>query len=81
MAEHVSSAPYHHGEMPVQFHATTYRDVMGLFKWGALGTADLLILLVMWFCTPAGFFPALVIAAIVLVAGLVGLRGKKTPAH
>ena len=79
MAE--NAVTYHHGDMPVQAHATTYRDVMGLFKWGALGTADLLVLLVMWFCTPAGFFPGVVVAGIVLIAGLVGLRKRKSPAH
>jgi hypothetical protein len=79
MAEQ-TSAVYHRGDMPVAEHASTYKGVMGLFKWGALGAADLLILLVMAFCTPAGFFPALVVAVIVLIAGIVGLRGSKAPA-
>lgn len=80
MAEHAQSADYHHGDMPVGAQSNTYKGVMGLFKWGALGCADLLILLVLWFCTPAGFFPGLVVSFIVLIAGLVGLR-KKTGAH
>ena len=82
MAEHANVANYHHGDMPINEHAQTYHGVMGLFKWGALGVADLMIQLVVWFCTPAGFLPALIISIIVLVAGMVGLRGaKKAPAH
>ncbi len=80
MANTAEPADYHRGDMPVAVHTTTYRGVMGLFKWGALGTADLLILLVMWFCTPAGFFPALVVAMIVLIAGIVGLKRRKSAA-
>ena len=80
MAENANVANYHHGDMPINEHAQTYHGVMGLFKWGALGVADLMILLIMWFCTPAGFFPALIVAVIILVAGVVGLRGSKTAA-
>src|SRR5579875_4079466 len=49
MAEHAaSSAEYHHGDMPIVEHAETYSGVMGMFKWGALAVADLLILLTLW---------------------------------
>ncbi len=74
-------AEHHHGDMPIKAQATTYHGVMGLFKWGSLVLAALLILLVFWFCTPAGFWPGLVVAAIVLIAGVAGLKGKKTAAH
>ncbi len=80
MAEHAQSA-HHHGDMPVSAQSSTYVAVMGLFKWGALGLADLMILLVLWFCTPAGFFPGLVVAAIVLGLGIFGLRGGKSASH
>ena len=76
MAEHAAPAPYHHGDMPVVEHAETYLSIMGLFKWCALGVADLLILLTLWFCTPAGFIPGAVIVAIVTVVGIVALRSK-----
>jgi hypothetical protein len=80
MAENFDAA-YDRGDMPIKAHAETYRSIMGLFKWCALGIAALLILLTMWFCTSAGFFPGLVVALIVVVAGVVGLRGRKAPAH
>jgi hypothetical protein len=76
MAEHVP-APYHHGDMPVAEHTGTYLSVMDLFKWAALGIADLLILLTLWFCTGAGFVPALVVSVIVLAIGVFALRGVK----
>ena len=71
----------HHGEMPVQAQASTYHSVMGLFKWGALGVAALLVLLTLWFCTPAGFVPGFVVAVIMTILGVVFLRGGKTAAH
>ena len=49
--------------MPVAEHTATYLGVMDLFKWAALGVADLLILLVLAFCTGMSLFPALVISA------------------
>jgi hypothetical protein len=79
MAE--NAVTHHHGDMPVQAHVSTYSWVMGLFKWGALGVADLLVLLTLWFCTPAGFVPGLIVAAIMVILGVVFLRGGKTAAH
>ncbi len=78
MAKPAATAPasYHHGDMPVVEHTETYVSVMGLFKWGALGVADLLILLTFWFCTPAGFMTGLVVAVLVAIVGVVALRSK-----
>lgn len=82
MASHAAeTAAHEHGQMNVAEHTATFRSVMGLFKWGSLWTAALLILLTMWFCTPAGFFPALVVTVIVLVIGGVFLRSKPAAAH
>jgi hypothetical protein len=73
---------HHHGDMPIQAQATTYHSVMDLFKWGALGTADLLIFLTLAFCTKAGVVTALVVAVLILIVGAVALKGgKKTAAH
>jgi hypothetical protein len=66
------------GEMPIQEQASTFHGVMGLFKWGSLFTAAALVLLVFWFCTPAGFVPGFIVALILLVLGGVFLREKKT---
>jgi hypothetical protein len=81
MADHAQRADYHHGDMPTTSHADTYRGVMGLFKWGSLAVADLLILLVLSFCTSAGAVSSLVLSAIVLGAGVLALRSPKSPAH
>jgi len=79
MAE--QAVDHHHGDMPIQAQAHTYHEVMDLFKWGALGTADLLIFLTMAFCTKAGIVTGLVVAVLVLIVGVVGLKGGKTAAH
>ena len=81
MAEHAHAASHNHGQMPIEEHAATYRGVMSLFKWCSLGTADLLILLIMWFCTPAGFVPAFVVAALILAAGVFYLTMRKPASH
>lgn len=73
------SHDFERGEMPVAEQASTFHRVMGLFKWGSLALATLLIFFVMWLCTPASFFPSAVVAVIVLVAGFVFLSRK--PAH
>ena len=43
--------------------------------------AAFLTLLVFWFCTPAGFLPGVVVAAIIVVLGVVFLREKPVAAH
>jgi len=72
---------HHHGDMPIQAQASTYHGVMDLFKWGALGVGDLLIFLTFAFCTKAGFFPAIIIAIVLLVVGVVVLKAGKAAAH
>jgi hypothetical protein len=82
MAEHAHDLGDHqHGHMPSQEQFTTYRDVMGLFKWGALAVADLIIVMTLWFCTAAGFLPAVIVGVIVAALGVVALRGIKVGAH
>lgn len=78
---HDSHAEYHHGDMDVHEQAATFDGVIGLFKWGSLALASALILLVFWFCTPAGFLPGFVVALIVAILGIVFLREKKTAGH
>ena len=78
---HDSHAEYHHGDMDVHEQAATFHGVMGLFKWGSLAVAAALILLTFWFCTPAGFLPGFIVAAVVAILGIVFLRGKKTAGH
>jgi hypothetical protein len=80
MAEHASD--YHRGEMDVHAQASTYNGFVKFSKWGSLALAALLVALITWFCTPAGFLPGLVAFVVVLVAGIAILREKKDgPAH
>ncbi len=69
------------GEMPIAEQASTFHSVVGLFKWGALTVACALVLLVFWFCTPAGFLPGFAVAMIMAVLGGVFLRAKPAAAH
>ena len=54
------ASEYHRGEMDISEQAATYGVFMLLTKWGSLALAAALVLLVLWFCTPAGFLPGLV---------------------
>jgi len=79
MADHASD--YHRGEMDIQEQASTYALFMGMTKWGSLALAALLVLLVLWFCTPAGFVPGFISAAVLTVLGVFLLREKPAAAH
>jgi hypothetical protein len=74
MADHASS--YHRGEMDIQEQVSTFHLVMGMTKWGSLVIGSLLLFLVLWFCTPAGFMGGLITAAVVLALGIFVLRGS-----
>jgi hypothetical protein len=75
MAKDVSE--YHRGEMDITEQVSTFHLFNNMTKWGSLHLASLLVLLVLWFCTPAGFLGAFVTAAVVTVLGVIVLRDKK----
>ncbi len=72
---------YHHGDMDVTEQTATFHLIMGMTKWGSLGLAAMLLLLVIWFCTPGGFVPGFISGAVLLVVGIAVLREKKDAAH
>jgi hypothetical protein len=72
---------YHRGEMDVSMQESTFHLFSALMKWGSLHMAALLVLLVLWFCTPAGFVGGLAGAIVLTAVGILILREKKTPAH
>jgi hypothetical protein len=74
MAEHASD--YVHGEMPADEHERTFHGFIKLTKWGSLYLAAALLLLTLWFCTPAGFFGGLFCAAVAVVLGTLVLSEK-----
>lgn len=79
MADHGSE--YHRGEMDIREQTATFDLFMGLTKWGSVGLAALLVLLVLWFCTPAGFLAGFVSALVLTVLGVFFLRSKPEAAH
>lgn len=72
---------YHRGEMDITEQQATFHLIMGMTKWGSLILAAALLLLVVWFCTPAGFVPGLISGLVVLFVGIAVLREKKDAAH
>ena len=75
------ASEYHRGEMDISEQAATYGVFMLLTKWGSLAIAALLVLLVLWFCTPAGLLSGLVASLAVTVIGILLLRDKPDAAH
>ena len=75
------ASDYRRGEMDIQEQQSTFELVMGMTKWGSLILTSFLLMLVIWFCTPAGFVSGFVTGAIVLALGIVLLRSKPEAAH
>ena len=69
------ASDYHRGEMDIHEQQATFALVMGITKWGSLVIASALLALVLWFCTPAGFLAGAISGGVVLVLGIVLLRG------
>jgi hypothetical protein len=75
------ASEYHRGEMDISEQAATYGIFMLLTKWGSLAIAALLVLLVLWFCTPACFLVGLGVSLAMTVIGIFILRDKPDAAH
>lgn len=75
------ASEYHRGEMDISEQVATFHLFNGMTKWGSLALAALLAMLVLWFCTPAGFLAGFVTAAVMVVIGVVVLRDKPEAAH
>ena len=74
MSEHASA--YSHGEMDIRQNEASFHVFILLAKWGSLAVAVLLVQMVLWFCTGAGFVGGFVPAVIVLALGILLLREK-----
>ncbi|MCF8504996.1 MAG: aa3-type cytochrome c oxidase subunit IV [Caulobacter sp.] len=75
------ASEYHRGEMDISEQTATYHAVMGLTKWGSLALAVALLMLTLWFCTPAGFIGGLIPGVVLAAAGIFFLREKKGGGH
>ena len=52
-----------------------------MVKWGSLAIAALLVMLVLWFCVPTGFFTGFVAAVLLTAVGVFFLREKPGAGH
>ncbi|MBP6545907.1 MAG: aa3-type cytochrome c oxidase subunit IV [Phenylobacterium sp.] len=75
------ASEYHRGDMDISEQVATFNLFNGMTKWGSLSIAALMVLLVVWFCTPAGFLAGFISAAVLTVLGVVFLREKPESAH
>ena len=76
------SSDYQRGAMNIAEQTATFELVMGITKWGSLYVGALILMLVLWFCTGAGFLGAVGTAVVLIALGTVLLREKKAaPAH
>lgn len=75
------ASEYHRGEMDISEHTATYAAVMSMTKWGSLALAAALVVLTLWFCTPAGFVGGLIPGVVLVVLGVIFMREKKTGGH
>jgi len=71
------ASDYHRGDMDITEQRSTFHLVMGMTKWGSLILAAVLLALVIWFCTDAGFLAGLITAIVVAAIGVLVLRDKK----
>ncbi len=70
-----NASDYHRGEQDVAEQVATFKLIMGITKWGCLLLAAGLLALVLWFCTNAGFMAGAISGGVVLVLGILLLRG------
>ena len=75
------ASEYHRGEMDIAEQTATYHAVMGMTKWGSLALFTAILMLTLWFCTPAGFLGGLVPGVVLAAAGILLLREKKGGGH
>jgi hypothetical protein len=72
---------YHTGDQDIGEQVATFTAFGKMVKWGSLAIAALLVMLVMWFCVPTGFFTGLVAAVVLLAVGIYFLREKPDAGH
>ena len=69
------ASEYHRGEMNIHEQVSTFHLIMNITKYGALLIAAVLVWLVLWFCTGAGFLAGAITGIVILTLGLIVLRG------
>jgi hypothetical protein len=67
--------------MDIQEQAATFDAFGKMVKWGSLAIAALLVMLILWFCVPMGFFAGLFAAIVLAAVGIFFLREKPDAGH
>ncbi|MDB5465006.1 MAG: hypothetical protein JWP23_3395 [Phenylobacterium sp.] len=75
------ASQYHRGDMDIHEQVSTFHLVMNITKWGSLVIAAVLITLVLWFCTSAGFLAGAITGLVVMGLGTVLLRSRGEAEH
>jgi hypothetical protein len=75
-----TASDYHRGDQDIHAQQETFHAVMVATKWSIVALAAGVTFLTLWFCTAAGFFPALVTGLIIVVVGIIALR-ERPSAH
>jgi hypothetical protein len=69
------ASDYHRGEMDIHEQVSTFHLVMNITKWGALIVAVGVLTTTLWFCTGVGFLGGAATGLVVLIVGILLLRG------
>ena len=72
---------HHPGSQEIGEQVATFDAFGKMIKWGSLAIAALLVMLVVWFCVPMGFWAGLFSAIVLTVVGVFFLREKPDAAH
>jgi len=72
---------HHAGSQEIGEQVATFDAFGKMIKWGSLAIAALVLMLVIWFCVPMGFFPGLFSAIALAAVGIFFLRETPDAAH
>ena len=73
----VAPNPHHAPYTPrdeLMVHAHAYHHFMLGLKWVAIVLAAMIAVLTLWFCTPTGFFGALITGVVILAVGIFAMN-------
>lgn len=76
-----TTSTYHRGDQEISEQVATYHLFGSFSKWGSLGIASGLFMLVLWFCVGVSFLAGLIPGLILLGAGIFFLREKPARGH
>jgi hypothetical protein len=72
---------YAQGDQDITEQLSTFSLFGKMMKWGSLGVAVLVVMLVLWFCVQAGFLAGAGAGVVLAAVGITFLRSKPAPAH